>query len=209
MIVNTLGRFKTARVQIWQWERNASWPVKLALACAMACLIGLMAQVRVPLPWSPVPITGQTFAVLVAAVILGRWWGGASLAIYLGLGAAGVPWFNNWTAGPAAIAGPTGGYLLGFLPAALLVGYLVDKYNKTRSFISLLVMMLLADFVLVFGPGLIQLHFWLNIAGGKNAGLYPLLAMGLLPFIIGDTIKVIAAAGIAWVISPKEYPPGQ
>lgn len=204
MAVNALERYRIARDNAWQWRRELGWVKKLSMALGMACLIGLLAQARIPLPWTPVPITGQTFAVLLAAVLLGRWWGGVSLAIYIGLGIAGVPWFNGWTGGIARIAGPTGGYLIGFILAALFLGYFVDKYVKARSFRSLLGLMLFADFVLVFGPGLIQLHLWSNLAGQGTIGFYQLLTMGLLPFIAGDVVKVVAAAGAAWALLPKE-----
>jgi biotin transport system substrate-specific component len=202
--VDALERYRIARDNAWQWRRELGWVKKLSMALGMACLIGLLAQARIPLPWTPVPITGQTFAVLLAAVLLGRWWGGVSLAIYIGLGIAGVPWFNGWTGGIARIAGPTGGYLIGFILAALFLGYFVDKYVKARSFRSLLGLMLFADFVLVFGPGLIQLHLWLNLAGQGAIGFYQLLTMGLLPFIAGDVVKVVAAAGATWALLPKE-----
>ncbi len=204
MAVNALERYRIARDNAWQWRRELGWVKKLSVALGMACLIGLLAQARIPLPWTPVPITGQTFAVLLAAVLLGGWWGGVSLAIYIGLGIAGVPWFNGWTGGMAIIAGPTGGYLIGFILAALFLGYFVDKYVKARSFRSLLGLMLFADFVLVFGPGLIQLHLWSNLAGQGTIGFYQLLTMGLLPFIAGDVVKVVAAAGAAWALLPKE-----
>ncbi len=204
MAVNASERYRIARDNAWQWRRELSWVKKVTVALGMACLIGLLAQARISLPWTPVPITGQTFAVLLAAVLLGRWWGGVSLAIYIGLGIAGVPWFNGWTGGIDRIAGPTGGYLIGFILAALFLGYFVDKYVKARSFRSLLGLMLFADFVLVFGPGLIQLHLWSNLAGQGTIGFYQLLTMGLLPFIAGDVVKVVAAAGAAWSLLPKE-----
>lgn len=204
MAVNALDRYRIARGNAWQWHRELGWVKKLSVALGMACLIGLLAQTRIPLPWTPVPITGQTFAVLLAAVLLGRWWGGVSLVTYIGLGIAGVPWFNGLTGGIARIAGPTGGYLVGFILAALFLGYFVDKYVKVRSFRNLLGLMLFADFVLVFGPGLIQLHLWSNLAGQGTIGFYQLLTMGLLPFIAGEVVKVVAAAGAAWALLPKE-----
>jgi biotin transport system substrate-specific component len=104
----------------------------------------------------------------------------------------------------SAIAGPTGGYLIGFVLAALFLGYVVDRYAKTRSFRNLLILMSIADFVLVFGPGLLQLHLWSNITG-KGAIAFPaLLAMGLLPFIPGEIIKLVAAASAAWALTSKK-----
>ena len=125
------------------------------------------------------------------------------MAMYIGLGIAGVTWFNGLSGGVATIAGPTGGYLIGFILAALFLGYVVDKYAKARSFRSLLGLMLLADFILMFGPGLIQLHLWSNLIGKGTISFYQLLPLGLLPFITGDIIKVVAAAGAAWALLPK------
>ena len=115
------------RYNIFAWRYSLSIPVKLVMALAMAGLTGLLAQVRIFVEWSPVPITGQTLAVLLAGVLLGRRWGGASMAIYAVLGAAGIPWFNGWTRG----LGATGGYLIGFILAALFIGYVTDKYIKS------------------------------------------------------------------------------
>ncbi len=206
MAIDALERYRLARDNAWQWRTALSLVKKIALALGIACLTGLLAQVRVPLPWTPVPITGQTFAALLAGVVLGQWWGGISLAIYAGLGMAGVPWFNGWTGGVSHVAGPTGGYIIGFILAALVIGYLVDKHVKARSFPFILALMLLADFVLVYGPGLLQLNLWLSLSG-KGVGLYQLLNMGLIPFIAGDIVKILAVAGVAWAISPKRAIP--
>ncbi len=204
MAVNALEKYRMARENAWQWRRELGWVKKLSLSLGIACLVGLLAQVRVVLPLTPVPITGQTFAVLLGAVVLGQGWSGVSMAIYIGLGIAGIPWFNGWTGGMAIISGPTGGYLIGFILAALFLGYVVDKHVKARSFWVLLGLMLFADFVLVFGPGLIQLHLWSNLAGKGTIGFYQLLTMGLIPFIAGDVVKVVAAAGAAWALLPKK-----
>jgi biotin transport system substrate-specific component len=204
MAVNALERYRVARDNAWQRSREWGWLKKLSLSLVMACMVGLLAQARILLPWTPVPITGQTFAVLLGAVLLGQWWGGISLAIYICLGIAGIPWFNGWTGGLATIAGPTGGYIIGFVLAAFFLGYFVDKYVKARSFWNLLGLMLFSDFVLVFGPGLLQLHLWLGLAGKGTIGLYQLLTMGLLPFIPGDVVKVVAATGAAWALSSKK-----
>jgi len=204
MTVPAMDKYRVARDNAWQWSREFGWVKKLSLSLGMACLVGLLAQARIPLPWTPVPITGQTFGVLLAAVLLGQWWSGISMAMYVVLGVAGVPWFNGGTGGLSAIAGPTGGYLIGFVLAALFLGYVVDRYAKARSFRNLFILMFFADFVLVFGPGLLQLHLWSNIAG-KGAIAFPaLLAMGLFPFIPGEIIKLVAAASTAWVLSSKK-----
>ncbi len=89
-IVATINRTK---YDVFRWRYELSIPKKLVMAVGMAGVVGLLAQVRFYLPWTAIPITGQTFVVLLAGVLLGRWWGGASLALYAGIGAAGVPWF--------------------------------------------------------------------------------------------------------------------
>jgi biotin transport system substrate-specific component len=177
--------------------------MKLGLALGIACLAGLLAQVRFVLPWSPVPVTGQTFAVLLAGVLLGRWWGGISMALYVGLGIAGVPWFQGLNGGLSYLAGPTGGYIVGFILAALFLGYFTDKYIRSRSFLSMLGLMLFANFVLIYVPGLLQLGLWLNLVQGEPASFSALLGMGLVPFLAGDITKAVVAAAIARGVTPK------
>jgi biotin transport system substrate-specific component len=199
-IVATINR---AKYDAFKWRYELSLPWKLVLALGMAALTGLLAQVRVPLPWSPVPITGQTFAVLLTAVLLGRWWGGISLALYAGLGVAGVPWFAGWGSGIGYLAGPTGGYIIGFILAALFLGYFTDKYIRSRSFFTMLGLMLFANLILIYVPGLLQLGLWLSLVKGEPATFTALLGMGALPFIAGDITKAIAAAAIARGVTPK------
>jgi biotin transport system substrate-specific component len=200
MAVNTLD----VRFRAYQWRSELGIAKKIALALAFAVVTGLVAQVRIPLPFTPVPITGQTFAALLAGVILGQWWGGASMLLYAGLGIAGVPWFNGWTGGISHLAGPTGGYVIGFILAALFMGYFTDKYVKARSFAGMFGLLLFANFVLIYVPGLAQLGLWLNLVEGKTVSIYQVLSLGFLPFVVGDIIKTAAAAGIAHAITPKQ-----
>ena len=195
-IAATINR---AKYDAFRWRYELSIPQKIALAFGMAALTGLLAQVRIPLPGNLVPITGQTFAVLLAGVLLGRRWGGISLAIYAGLGFAGLPWFTGWASG----LGATGGYIGGFILAALFLGHFTDKYIRSRSFFSMLGLMLFASFVLIYIPGLIWLGLWLRMVQGDAATFIALLSMGVLPFIVGDVIKAVAAATIARGIIPK------
>lgn len=203
MAVNAWDRWQMVLYNAYQWRYELSLTKKIGLALGMACVIGLAAQVRIPLPWTPVPVTGQTLAVLLTGVLLGRWWGGVGVAIYAGLGAAGLPWFSGWAGGVGHLAGPTGGYILGFILAALFLGHFTDKYVRTRSFLSMLGLMLFANFVLIYIPGLLQLHVWLSLVKGEAVGFYQTLAMGVFPFIIGDAAKAIAAAAIAKGVTPK------
>jgi biotin transport system substrate-specific component len=201
--MEVVARMNQAKYDVFRWRYELAVPKKLALALVMAGLTGLLAQARLPLPWSPVPITGQTFAALLAGVMLGRWWGGISMAIYAALGVAGIPWFNGGMGGVAQLAGPTGGYIFGFVLAALFIGHFTDKYVRSRSFVSMLGLMLVADFVLVFVPGLAQLGLWLNLVKGSPVSLTALLGMGLVPFIAGDVTKAVLAALVARGMTPK------
>ena len=193
------ARIDQTKYDVFRWRYELSIPKKLALVLGMAALTGLLAQVRFPLPWSPVPVTGQTFAVLLAGILLGRWWGGMSMAIYAGLGFAGLPWFTGWASG----LGATGGYIAGFVLAALFLGHLTDKYVRSRSLFVMLGLMLFANFVLIYVPGLVWLRLWLGMAQGSTVTLATLISMGVLPFIIGDVIKAVAAAAIARGVTPK------
>ena len=188
---------------VFRWRHELSIPKKLTLALGLACLTGLIAQIRIMLPWSPVPVTGQTLAVLLAGVLLGRWWGGISLAIYAGFGALGVPWFAGWGSGLGYLAGPTGGYIIGFILAALFLGYFTDTYIRSRSFLSMLALMLFANFILIYVPGLFQLGLWLSLVKGEPVAVTTLLGMGVFPFIAGDVTKAVVAAAIARGITPK------
>jgi biotin transport system substrate-specific component len=110
-----------ACLRFFVWRHRSTVAKKIALCFAAAAFTGLAAQIRVPLASTPVPVTGQVFAVLLSGVFLGRRYGALSQVIYVSLGAAGVPWFAGWTSG--ALLGLTGGYLVGFIPAAALVGW--------------------------------------------------------------------------------------
>jgi len=201
--VTVVARINQTRLDVFKWRYGLSIPRKLALALGVAALTGLLAQLRIQLPWSPVPITGQTLGVLLAGVLLGKWWGGISLTIYAGLGLAGLPWFQNFSSGLAYLSGPTGGYIVGFILAALFLGYFTDKYIRSRSFSVMLGLMLFASLILVYVPGLLQLGLWLNLVKGQPATFNELLMMGAVPFIAGDVTKAVVAALIARGITPK------
>ena len=198
-----VNKYKNARYTFFKWRYQLEFYNKVILAISFACITGLLAQVRFYLPWSPIPLTGQTFAVLLSAIVLGKWWGGISQSIYLGVGIAGVPWFAGMNSGLAYLAGPTGGYLIGFILAAFFLGYCVDRYIKSRKYWTMFALMLFANFGIVFGLGLVQLYGWLSFTGA-SIDVWGLLLMGLIPFIIGDTIKIAIAAGVASSITPKQ-----
>ena len=105
--------------------RSTAWTIGLVIGFAL--LTAAAAQVRISLPFTPVPITGQTFAVLLAGASLGSMAGGASQLLYVALGAVGLPFYADGTSGWEVVQGATGGYLIGFLAAAVLVGWLADR----------------------------------------------------------------------------------
>lgn len=197
-----LDKYKNIRYNFFKWRYELELLHKISLAFLFACLTGLFAQFRFYLPGNPlVPITGQTFAVLLAGILLGTW-GGISLCMYVGIGAMGVPWFANFQGGIGAITGSTGGYIIGFVIAAFFLGYVTDRYIRSRSFFSMLPLMLFATFILIYVPGLVYLYYYLS-ALGASVGLLELLSLGMIPFIAGDIIKMIAAAAVAKGITPK------
>lgn len=151
---------------------------------------GFGAQMRIPLPFTPVPVTLQTFFVLSSGVALGPAWGLLSQAIYLLLGIVGFPYFAGWSAGMKTLLGPTGGYLLGFLVAGYLVGIIARKGDLKRAYIAMCVGNLL---IYIFGAT------WLGVV----LSLSPSQAFlkGVLPFLPGDTIKILAGGLIANYIS--------
>ncbi len=202
--IGVMDSYLKARYSAFKWRAELAIADKIALAICMAGLTGLLAQVRVVLPWTPVPITGQTFAVLMAGVLLGKNWGGISQIIYVILGAAGIPWFAGAAGGYAYLTGPTGGYLIGFIFAAFFIGHFTDKYVRMRSFKSLLILMFSANFIIIYGLGLLQLAIWFKFAKGAFPTLKQLLLMGAIPFVAGGIIKVFAAATLAKAITPKK-----
>src|SRR5260221_4981286 len=148
---------------------------KLVLVLAGSALISLAAQIRIPLPFSPVPVTGQTFAVLLVAAALGRL-GIASVLAYLAEGALGLPVFAGGATGLAYMGGPTGGYLVGFVLAAVIVGAAAEREWDRRLPTALLVMFL--GEIAIYACGVA----WL---GRVPLSLVPWPAR-LFPVILGD-----------------------
>jgi len=194
-----INKYKNKRYNFFKWRYEINFIYKVTLAFFFACLTGLLAQFRFYLPGTPVPVTGQVFGVLLSGVLLGVW-GGVSQCIYLGIGVAGFPWFAGFNSGLFYITGPTGGYIIGFIFASFFIGYIVDRYIKSRSFFSMFALMLFSTFVLIYVPGLIQLYLWI----GTSINFVDLILISVLPFIAADIIKAIIAAGIACGLAPKD-----
>ena len=199
----TIDNYFEKRDSLFKWRSNTSMANKVILAFFVACFTGIMAQVIIPLPWTPVPVTGQTFAVLMAGILLGRYWGGLSQALYLAVGLLGVPWFAGMTGGFIVLFSANAGYLIGFILAALFLGHFTDKYMESRKFLPMLGLMLVANFILIYIPGIVMLGIWTHSATGVSVGIWNLLLMGAIPFIIGDLFKIGGAAAVTKAITPK------
>ena len=158
-----------------------------------AALTALAAQIAIPVPGSPVPVTGQTFAVLLTAAALGPARGLAAQALYLVLGAVGLPVFADAAHGTGVVFGASGGYLIGFLVAAAITGYGARR-GADRSPVRTLLLFALASVVIyVIGTT------WLCLDTGMSASAG--IAAGVTPFIPGDVAKALLAAGLlpgAW-----------
>jgi biotin transport system substrate-specific component len=201
-ISNTLESYDGFLNSYHSWRKQASLVQKLILTLGMAALTGLAAQIQLP-SGTPVPITGQTFAVLLAGVFLGRTWGGVSQALYVGLGFLGLPWFAGMSGGSAVTFGATGGYLLGFVLAAFFLGAMMESRANSKNYFSLIGLMWFASFVLIQVPGLSVLALWYQATTGEVPSLQEILNLGLLPFVPGDVIKILLAASVAKMVLPK------
>ncbi len=165
-------------------EKKLAGFYDVTLIIAGSLLIGLCAHVKVLLPFSPVPVTGQTFAVLIIGALLGGHRGCLAVFAYIIEGAAGLPVFALG-AGPAVLLGPTGGYLFGFIPAVYITGRLAEKGWDRRIGTTILAMVFGNLVIYTFGL------FWLCCLTGFNTIV---LSMGLYPFIVGDLVKIVLAA---------------
>jgi biotin transport system substrate-specific component len=168
------------------WLRQRSLAERVAALLVANLLLVACAQVRIPLPFTPVPITGQTFGVLLLGALLGRRYGTVVVMAYVLEGIIGLPIFAGWRGGMASLFGPTGGYIVGFVPAAFVAGWLMED-GWARSFAQALTGLLIANAV-IYAFGLPWLAFFV--------GADKVLAMGFWPFVLGDFLKAIAAASI-------------
>lgn len=163
------------------------------LVAAGVLLVAVAAQIRIPLADTPVPITGQTFAVVLVGAAYGAPLGASTLVAYWLIGLAGAPIYAEGKSGWDTFVGPTGGYIAGFILAAALTGYLAQQ-RWDRRFSSSLGAMLLGN-VAIYVPGLLWLAHYLN------TGVNDTLVAGLYPFVLGDVIKLLLAGALlpaAW-----------
>jgi biotin transport system substrate-specific component len=182
--VNSYAKPETlvgAVVAPWDWTRSAAVVVGFSLLTALA------AQVVVPLPFTPVPLTGQTFAVLLTGALLGRRLGALAMLAYLLEGAAGLPFFRGGAGGVAHFSGATAGYLLAFPAAAYVTGHLAERGWDRRFATAAAAMALGSLVILACGWAWLALMF----KGGAEA-----FWLGVAPFLPGDVLKIALAAAV-------------
>ena len=198
-----MDNYYSTRKNVFERIEDASTATKLLMSLMMACFTGIMAQIIIPLPWTPVPITAQTFAVLCSGLLLGKKYGCLSQILYVVLGIAFIPWFGGMTGGIEVLLGSTGGFSIGFIVASYFIGAIRDKYADARNFTKMALVIGVANFALIYIPGLAGLALWSSYAGAP-LGIIDLLMMGLVPFIAGDIVKILGAASVSKAFLPKD-----
>lgn len=163
--------------------------VLIALMTAVTCVLG---PLSIPLPFSPVPISLTNFAIFLAIFVLGMKSGTISFIIYLLLGAIGVPVFSSFRGGLQVLAGPTGGYLIGFIFLALIIGFALDHFD--RKLVPTIIGMIIGMAV-CYAFGTVWLAKLLSLSFKEG------LMMGVIPYLAGDAAKIIIAA----IVGPKLY----
>jgi len=164
---------------------------RMVYASLMAALTAVGAYIAIPI--GPVPIVLQNLFVMLAGLLLGGRWAAISIGVYLVAGAAGLPVFAGGTGGVGRFIGPTGGYLLGFLAAAYLIGVISER-GRGRVIVDVLAMLAGTAAIYAFGVP------WLKVITGMS--LSKAAAVGMLPFLIGDVVKIAAAIPIARTLRP-------
>jgi biotin transport system substrate-specific component len=163
----------------------------LVFASLLAALMTAGAYISIPV--GPVPIVLQNMFVFLAGLLLGNRWGLASVGVYLLAGACGLPVFAGGMGGIGRIVGPTGGYLIGYLPAVFIIGYL-SKKGAARFSIDIIAM--ICGTIILYAWGVTWLKTRTGMPWSKA------LAVGMYPFLVGDALKIAAAAAIAKAIRP-------
>jgi len=183
-------RIVTNRIFSWSCDHSLTCKILISFLFALATAYG--AQLRIPLPWSPVPITLQTFFVLLSGLLMGPCWGAVSQAIYVGVGICGLPFFTGMLAGWGRIFGPTGGYLMSYILVSFVVGLFSKRILYSKSSLRSVLLLSLLSLPIVYGLGCTQLAVWLSV-NGSFPGLFKIFTMGMFPFLIGDLIKIFMA----------------
>lgn len=164
-----------------------------------ALLTAAAAQISIPLGFTPVPLTGQTFAVLLAGGVLGSRRGGLSMLLYVALGAIGLPFYADGAGGWTAATGATAGYLVGFIVAAFVVG-LMAEHGQDRK-LSTSIPAFIAGTMIIYTIGAGWLAYDLGLPLTAAAGEPSAISLGVAPFLVGDVFKALLAGALlpaAW-----------
>jgi len=164
-----------------------------------ALLTAVAAQISIPLGFTPVPLTGQTFAVLLAGGVLGSRRGGLSMLLYVALGAIGLPFYADGAGGWTAATGATAGYLVGFILAAIVVG-LMAEHGQDRK-LSTSIPAFIAGTMIIYTIGAGWLAYDLGLPLTAAAGEPSAISLGVAPFLVGDVFKALLAGAMlpaAW-----------
>ena len=165
---------------------------EILLLSGFALLTAALAQLRIPLGFTPVPITGQTLGVLLAGATLGAWRGAGSQLLYWLLGMVGLPFYSNATGGWSVATGPTMGYLVGFIIAAAVVGRLAEYRHDRQVITSVAAMTMGSMIIYVCGATWLAIDLGIPVATGEQNAI----SLGVTPFLVGDVIKM-CLAGLA------------
>ena len=169
----------------------------LVFAALFAALLAAVAPFKIPLGFTPVPITLQTLVVLLSGAMLGPYYGALSMILYVAVGALGLPVFAGGGSGIGALLGPTGGYLFSYFIAAFAIGKIL-QIKKSPKYLDYVLAMIAGTIIIyTLGAG------WGMVVTGL--GTAAIIAGWVLPFIIGDTIKLLIAAYIADKADIKRY----
>jgi biotin transport system substrate-specific component len=164
----------------------------MVFASLFAALTAAGAYIHIPIPFSPVPVTLQVFFVLLAGSILKSKWGSLSMIVYTLLGVAGLPVFAGGSSGIGVLLGPTGGYIVGFILAAYIIGKLSEKTeNSAKSGLLINAFNMSAGVLVIYACGVFQLMIMADIGAGAA------LTLGVIPFLPGEIVKTAVAAYIA------------
>ena len=175
--------------------KSIPMPLQKAVgAFLFALAMGVAAQIRIPLPFTPVPITLQTLVLMTGAGILTRHYALQMVAWYLAIGMLGLPLFSGFQGGISVFYGATGGYLVGFVFAALIIGYAEKYVSKNLSRVALYFVASLPILVL----GALQLMWVRDITFIES------IQMGVLPFVLGDVLKVLLSGSIVSIITIRK-----
>ncbi len=173
-------------------DMEKSYQLRMTVYSSLfAALIAAGAWLAIPI--GPVPIVLQNLFVLLTGLLLGPKWGLASVGIYLLAGTLGLPVFAGGAGGIGRIFGPTGGYLIGFLPAVFCIGF-ISKISRGRVIFDVFAM--IAGSLIIYAIGVL----WLKTVMGIS--FYKALRVGMFPFLPGDAVKIIAAIPIARALRP-------